>query len=841
MQIVRCRVASAFALAAVGLASCGGSDGGSAPVSIGGVVSGLAGNGLVLADNASDHLSVSSNGSFTFATKVPAGAAYNVSILAQPVSPSQTCIVGGGTGQAGTGQVVDVKVTCTTNHYTVGGAVSGLAGSGLVLQNNGGDNLTVTGDGSFTFATPVASGASYGVSVLTQPSDPVQVCRVSAAGAGVATSSNVSNVALMCATSTLSLLAGNFGGPGSADGVAATARFHGPTGVAADSQGNVYVADYLNYTIRRITSAGVVTTFAGRVGVQGSADGIGTAATFNSPRGIATDAAGNLYVADTSEGNNDTTGNNTIRKITPTGVVTTLAGKAGVSGSADGIGAAARFKYPNGVATDAAGNVYVTDTYNYTIRKITPAGVVTMLAGMAGAGGSTDGIGAAARFNGAQGIAADAAGNVYVADTFNDTIRKITPAGAVTTFAGQVGVAGSADGMGVAAQFNQPSGIAIDTAGNLYVADTYDDTIRKITPEGTVTTLAGQSGVGGSTDGVGVAARFDLPQGVAVDAAGHVYVADSGNDTVRTVTASGSVTTFAGDAAVDGNAADGVGAAAVFGSTEGVATDAAGSIYVVDTFNNIIRKITPAGAVTTVAAAGVQFLFPNGVAVDGEGDLYVADAGFRDYPDQIMKITPAGVATTFAGQYGACGSADGVGTAAQFCDLGGIATDATGNVYVGDLGNRTIRKITPAAVVTTLAGQIGVSGSADGIGAEAQFNFPVGLATDAAGDIYVADSGNNNVRKITPAGVVTTLKVQFSEVSAVATDAAGNVYVGDGSTIRKITPAGRVSTVIGVQDQYTFQAGTLPGLIPNPTGIAISGTSLYFTSIYGVGVVHDVP
>jgi NHL repeat len=600
------------------------------------------------------------------------------------------------------------------------------------------------------------------------------------------------------------------------------------------------VADYNNSTVRKITSAGVVTTFAGQLGVQGSADGIGTAATFNSPRGVATDAAGNVYVADTSEGSNGTTGNDTIRKITPTGVVTTLVGKAGMSGSTDGIGATARFKYPTGVATDAAGNVYVTDTYNYTIRKITPAGVVTTLAGMAGAGGNADGIGAAARFDGAQGIAADAAGNVYVADTFNDTIRKITPAGAVTTLAGQGGVAGSADGTGVAAQFNQPSGIAVDTAGNLYVADTYNDTIRKITPAGVVTTLAGMAGAQGSTDGIGAAARFVLPQGVATDSAGHIYVADSGNDTVRTITASGSVTTVAGDAAVDGNA-DGLGAAAVFGSLNGVATDAAGSIYVVDTFNNIIRKITPAGAVTTVTAAGVQFLFPNGIAFDGEGNLYVADAGFHDYPDQIMKITPAGVATTFAGQYGACGSADGVGTAAQFCDLGGIATDAAGNVYVGDLGNSTIRKITAAGIVTTLAGQVGVSGTADGIGTQAQFNYPVGLATDAAGDIYVADSGNNNVRKITPAGLVTTLKVQFSEVSAVATDVAGNLYVGDGSTIRKITPAGGVSTVIGVQDQYTFQAGPLPGLIPNPTGIAISGTSLYFTSSYGVGVVNNLP
>jgi sugar lactone lactonase YvrE len=840
MKIARLGFSSAVFLVLVGLASCGGSDEGSAPVSIGAVVSGLAGTGLVLADNGTDHLGVSSNGSFTFATKVPADGAYEVTVLSQPVSPTQTCLVANGSGHAEAEQAVNVQVTCTTNRYTVGGTVSGLVGSGLVLQNNAGDNLTVTGGGSFTFVTPVASGASYGVSVLTQPSDPVQVCRVSSAGAGVVTSSNVSSIGVTCATSILRLLAGNLGGPGSADGIGAAARFEYPTAVAADTHGNIYVADYANFTVRKITSAGVVTTFAGQVGVQGSDDGIGTAATFNDPRGIATDAAGNVYVADTFVGQNDATGNDTIRKITPAGVVTTLAGKAGMSGNADGIGAAARFDYPTGAATDAAGNVYVTDTYNYTIRKITPAGVVTTLAGMAGAGGNADGVGAAARFNGAQGIAADAAGNVYVADTFNDTIRKITPAGAVTTLAGQAGVAGSADGTGSSARFNQPSGIAVDTVGNLYVADTSNDTIRKITPTGMVTTLAGMAGAGGSTDGIGAAARFSLPQGVTVDPAGHVYVADTGNATVREVTASGAVTTFAGDAAVQGDA-DGIGAAASFGFTGGLAVDATGDIDVVDSFNNSIRKVTPAGAVTTLATTGVSLLYPNGVAIDGNGDIYVADSGFHDNPNQVIKITAAGVATAFAGQSGTCGSADGVGTAAQFCDFGGIATDAIGNIYVSDLYNKTIRKITPEGVVTTLAGKAGMSGDTDGTGAEARFNSPGALATNAAGDIYVADSGNNNVRKITPAGVVTTLDVQFSAVTGIAIDAVGNVYAGDGSTIRKITPAGQVSTVVGVQNQSTFQPGTLPGLIPNLSGLAISGTSLYFTSEQGVGVVENVP
>ena len=188
------------------------------------------------------------------------------------------------------------------------------------------------------------------------------------------------------------------------------------------------------------------------------------------------------------------TRNDTIRKITPAGVVTTFAGTAGQSGSADGTGAAARFTNPEGTAVDGAGNVYVADTFNDTIRKITPAGVVTTLAGTAGQGGSADGTGAAARFAFPTGVAVDGAGNVYVADTDNDTIRKITPAGVVTTLAGTAGQSGSADGTGAAARFNSPFGLAVDGAGNIYVADEDNDAIREITPAGVVSTLAGTAG-----------------------------------------------------------------------------------------------------------------------------------------------------------------------------------------------------------------------------------------------------------------------------------------------------------------------------------------------------------
>ena len=312
----------------------------------------------------------------------------------------------------------------------------------------------------------------------------------------------------------------------------------------------------------------------------GTADGTGAAARFFHPEGIAIDRAGNLYVADRL--------NHTIRKITPAGVVTRLAGRTGRPGSADGT-RAARFYHPEGVATDIAGNVYVADTYNHTIRKITPAGVVTTLAGTAGRYGGMDATGAAASFTAPLGVATDGAGNVYVADGGNSNIRKITPAGAVRTLAGAVGLTEKTD---VAVASFAPWGVATDSAGNVYVADTYNSTIRKITPAGEVSTLAGTAGVSGNIDATGAAARFRGPEGVATDSAGNVYVADRANHTIRKITPAGEVSTLAGTAGVSGNV-DAAGTAAQFDTPLGIATDSAGNVYVADHYNSAIRKITP--------------------------------------------------------------------------------------------------------------------------------------------------------------------------------------------------------------------------------------------------------
>ncbi len=320
--------------------------------------------------------------------------------------------------------------------------------------------------------------------------------------------------------------------------------------------------------------------------------------------------------------------------------VSTLAG-SGTLGYIDGTGTASSFNNPWGLYAASNGDVYVSDTYNHVIRKITPAGVVTTFVGSGVAGGA-DGTGTAATFNGPSGICGDLAGNLFVIDYFGNKIRKITPAGDVTTIAGS-GSAGFANGNGTSATFSSPYDICIDATGNLYVTDATNHSIRKITPTGDVTTFAGL-GTPGSQDGTTSNATFNNPLGIAIDGANNIYICDVGNSKIRKITAAGVVSTIAGSGS--GGSADGPGSTATFYNNFGLCIDANGNLYVADSYNNKIRKILPDGTVSTYTGTGTAgmdngglstatFDRPHNICIDALGNFYIADTFNR----LIRKIT----------------------------------------------------------------------------------------------------------------------------------------------------------------------------------------------------------
>ena len=619
-----------------------------------------------------------------------------------------------------------------------------------------------------------------------------------------------------------SVLAGPGGGRGNVDGWGGQARFAEAHSLTADTAGNVFVADTGNAAIRRVTREGEVTTVAGYWG--GWQDGVGAYAQFAWVCALAIDPAGNLYTCDADS--------HVIRLVAPDGTVKTLAGRPNNGGATDGPADVAQFLYPQGLARDAAGNLLVADTGNHTIRRVAPDGTVSTLAGLAGVSGSADGVGSQARFWEPAGLALDANGNLYVADRWNHAIRKVTPAGEVSTYAGRLTWSGAEDGYRTEARFNRPQGLAMDALGALYVVEEWNQTVRRISPHGVVTTIAGTAGWQGSADGWGTAAQFRSPSGITVDAQGNVVVADTYNYALRRINAAGQVSILAGRAPELGSV-DGPGREARFSFPASVAADAAGNVFVADSANQVIRKLAPNGTVTTLAGhpgwggyqdgAGSAAVFsdPRGVAVDAAGNVIVAD----HWNHVIRRVSPDGVVTTLAGVAGQPGAVDGPAADARFAEPFSVAIDAATNIYVADRGNSIIRKITPEGMVSTLAGMPGQSGLVDGQGSAARFSNAEGIAVDTAGNVYVADTWNAAVRRISPQGAVVTIAGEFGSDGAVdgaanrvrlafpptgvATDAAGNVYItGESRTIQRLSPEGQLTTLAGHWYDSATREGT---------------------------------
>ena len=943
------------------------------------------------------NISYTSPQAFTTGTAITAVNPTNTGGVVPAVAYGQVTTFAGTAGAAG-----KVNATGAAARFSSPGAVT-VDASGNIFLIDGNNNVVrkITANG---VVTTYAGTGGYGA--LNGPAAQATFSNMS--GIAVDASDNVyiadsGNELIRKITpgGTVSTVAGKSGIYGFANGQDTTAIFNDPIGVSVDKTGNLYVMDVNNYLIRKISPTGLVSTLAGKQGVSGLTDGPDSAATFNSPRACAIDAAGNLFITD----------NNEVRKISTDGMVTTIAGN-GYPGSADGVGRAATFNYLGAISIDGLGNLYVSDPGAYNIRKITPDVVVSTLAGTAGVTGKADGIGKAAQFGGGIYAAVGPSGNIFVTDGINNTVRKLAitgyaidkplptgltfngPSGSISgtpvifspatdytvtaynhwgnnsakiniTVTGTLsfplipaqiyGVADFSPAVSTSGAITYTSSntaVATVVSGNIHVIAIGTSTITAtngsttlsqvltvntapltiiadnksknyhlanpaltityagfvngdspanfttqpgistpatvttlpgsypinvygaadknykitfvagtltilggsvtttapqlsypavlnyasqvaITPVlptntggpvpgnayGQITAIAGLPGQGGYIDGTGSAARFAAPNGVALDAAGNIYVADATNDVIRKITPAGVVTTFAGR---------GTNQLTNFVFPAGVTVDAAGNVYLTDTFNSLIKKVTPQGVVSIFAGGGNQldgqgtqasFGFPSGITIDKSGNLFVADQG----NDLIRKITPSGLVSTIAGQQYVQGSANGQGTAATFSRLNEIAVDTIGNLYITDAN--LVRKITTGGLVSTLAGS-GAFTSVDGNGTAASFQQPWGVAAEPNGTVYVAEY--NQIRKITPGGVVSTIigalnpsgttaqnTLHYTFLGGLTIDPSGNLLVCDigNNFVSKVTATG-----------YSIDKTLPAGLVFDATTGRISGT-----------------
>lgn len=579
-----------------------------------------------------------------------------------------------------------------------------------------------------------------------------------------------------------------------------------PISVAADSAGDAFFVS--RDCLYKLDLNGVVKRIAGTSTSGFSGDGgPATSAQLNSPAGISVDSAGNIFIADS--------GNQRIRKVSAAGIITTVAGvglaggnpfpgMGGPNGNGDGGPAVdAEVSFPQDVAVDSAGNLYIAEESTDRVRKVSPAGIITTVAGGAlGAAASPGGFGSPAGYSGdggpataAQlntpfGVAVDGAGNIFIADYNNERVRKVSPDGTITTVAGNgsTGFNGFS-GAATSLSLDAPSAVATDSAGNLYIADFGNALVRKVTPDGMMPTVAKD------------ATSFGV-SGVSVDGAGNLFIAF--HPQLDKVSPSGIVTTAAGNGQCCYAGDGGNAAAAQLSGSAGVAIDTKGNLYIADVDNGRIRAVSPSGMITTLLAGANE----SNVALDPGGNVYY------NTPLQIWKVTPAGpivIAGTLEYGYGGDG---GLATAAQFNTIGSLEFDHNGNLYVADSGNNRIRKIS-GGIVTTVAGT-GVAGySGDGGPAtSAQLSFPYGVAVDGNGDIYIADTLNHRIRKVSPDGTISTIAGTDAPSGvesggpatsahvlpgSIVVDTAGNLYFSDGGTaqIREISTTGIITTIAG--------------------------------------------
>jgi len=606
-------------------------------------------------------------------------------------------------------------------------------------------------------------------------------------------------------------------------GSALNAEFNYPQAIAVSPSGDLYIADTNNCAIRIISKAtGAIGSFAGNGACGYFGDGGPAAeAQLNYPSGLAFDRAGNLYIADTA--------NEAVRKVdASTGIITTIAG-TGIAGySGDGrLATLAQLNNPYSVAVDALDNVYIADQLNYRIREVTASThKITTYAGNGLPGYYGDDVAApTAELSIVSAIAADSAGNLYIADTENCMVREVNTAAAIHRIAGQAEKCGySGDGgLATSGWLNEPSGLAVSSSGVVYVADFSNLVIRKFIVGGDISTVAG-NGTYYYTPGLAATSASMFASSAVPDALGNVYIADTFNCIVRKVNASGTISTIAGTApnisgTFCGYSGDsGSAIKAELNDPYKVVPDVLGDIYIADTANCAIRKVTFNGTISTLAgvagrcgyggdggaASGAYLSFPQGLALDVLGNVYIADTG-NNVVRQVSALT--GRISTIAGKFGGGGySGDGEPAInAQLNTPYDVGIDLLGNLYIADHDNNRIR-IVSAGIINTFAGNGAAGYQSDGVPANAtSLNSPAGVAIDVAGDVLVADQDNQRLRWINGQGIIYSVAgsgignysgddalattLDLADPSGVAVDPAGNMFVADlgNYRIRKIT------------------------------------------------------